>query len=157
MVVKDHVSMEVSFAVVGRPHANRFRKAERSLHTLGFFGEFDQSYDRVRRKHDFGERRSKLLDDDARPDCGLLRGGRTINLRRERRFPDGGESGRIRPSLMAERLKSDISRTSGCSKADISLADEVSKPGLLAWAEAAWHVELVLPTGPSANYPMSSI
>jgi hypothetical protein len=34
---------------------------------------------------------------------------------------------------------------------------KVSKPGLLAWAEAAWHVELVLPTGPSANYPMSSI
>jgi hypothetical protein len=98
MVVKDHLSMEVSFAVVGRLHANRFRKAEGSLHTLAFFGEFDQSYDRVGRKHDSGERRSKLLD-DTRPDFGLLLGGRTIKLRRERRcrFHPAGRTARRLP------------------------------------------------------------
>src|SRR6266481_7681149 len=29
--------------------------------------------------------------------------------------------------------------------------------GSMAWADAAWHVELDLPTGPSTNYPISSI
>jgi hypothetical protein len=42
-------------------------------------------------------------------------------------------------------------------KADIRQLTKLAKANLVAWAKAAWRVELDLPTGPNVNCPMSSI
>jgi len=68
-----------------------------------------------------------------------------------------GLPARVGSARALERAVLSATMAASSAKRTSRWLTKLVRPGSLAWAEAAWHVELDLPTGPSANYPMFSI